>query len=375
VSSPNLEAQRRAQQTALLEAGTEIELGSPADAPLPVAALAAVRGDEPFVVESFHGGLTAIVHRLRLGGRDWALKLAHAESRVHNDDGRLAFVNELQRRADFMRLKALPGGRERFSAIADTTYASLHHAMLLSPWIEGGAVRTWDERTIGQAIAALLVCAEAGLFDWDPSPGNLIDDGTRLRLFDFGYLYPFDPLRHFNSAGRGDDAPQFHPIERFETRTFFAHLLELERRQGIEAALAAFRLEKGIALEACRAHRAGLASRHASAAVLARLDGLIERWQAALAGDLAALYVAEGWRSHALDLDDDLSGRSCTPVTLARADWLIQTLGHSHDILVAQGALARAERDRSAAELLAVYRDLRSAAERWQLPNTPKEPR
>lgn len=368
---PNLEERRHAEQSALLDAGTEIELGSAADAPLPVDALAAVRGDEPFVVETFHGGLTATVHRLRLGGRDWALKLARRASRVQNTDGRLAFVNEVQRRADFLRLKALPGGSERFAAIVDTTYASLRRGLMLSPWLDGAVVQRWDERTLAQVIDALLCCAEAGLFDWDPSPGNLVDDGHALRLFDFGYMYPFDPLRHFNSAGHGTDAPEFHPAERFETRTYFAHLLALESGPGHAAALAAFRLEKQIALEACRAHRAALAQRGATADVLARLDTLTRRWQAALAGDAGALYLAEGWRSHSMDLDDDLRGRSCTPTTLKRADWLIATLGSAHDALVAMDALHGAERGLGAAELTAIYRERRAQAERWQLANRP----
>lgn len=368
---PDLEERRHAEQSALLDAGTEIELGAAEDAPLPIEALAATRGDEPYVVETFHGGLTATVHRLRLRGRDWALKLARRESRVHNVDGRLAFVNEVQRRADFARLKAQPGGAERYAAIVDTTYASLRRGLILSPWLDGAAVRTWDERSLAQVIDVLLRCAEAGLFEWDPSPGNLVDDGNAVRLFDFGYLYPFDPLRQFNSAGHGIDAPQFHPAERFETRTYFAHLLALETGTGAEAALVAFRLEKRIALEAYRAHRAALARGGAQDRVLARLDLLMRRWQAALAGDLAPLYLAEGWRSHAMDLDDDLHGRSCTPTTLARADWLLATLERAHDALVAQDALLGADRGRSAAELAELYRERRAQAERWQVSNRP----
>ena len=368
---PNLEERRHAEQSALLDAGAEIEVGSAADAPLPIDALAAVRGDEPYVVESFHGGLTATVHRLRLSGRDWALKLARRESRVLNVDGRLAFVNELQRRADFLRLKAQPGGKERFAAITDTTYASLRRGLMISPWLEGGPVREWDERNLAQVIGALLACAEAGLFDWDPSPGNLVDDGRSLRLFDFGYLYPFDPRHHFNSAGTGLDAPQFHPAERFETRTYFAHLLALERDAGSVAALAAYRVEKSIALEAYRRHRAALARLGASAGVLARLDTLTGRWQAALAGALDGLYLAEGWRSHSLDLEDDLHGRSCTPTTLARADWLIDKVAHAHDALVAVDALQGADRACSAVELLARYRGRRAQAEAWLLPKRP----
>jgi hypothetical protein len=132
--------------------------------------------------------------------------------------------------------------------------------VLLSPWVEGEIVRRWDERRIGQVIGAAVACASAGLLEWDLSPGNILDDGRQVWLFDFGYMYRFDPLRHFNSAGHGTDAPQFHPVERFETRNLFGHLLELERDAGSAAALRLFRIEKEIAVDAYR--RLRMARRH-----------------------------------------------------------------------------------------------------------------
>ena len=66
-----------------------------------------------------------------------------------------------------------------------------------------------------QAVEAEL--ARWGWFDWDPSPGNLLDDGQQISVFDFGYMWPFDPLHEFNSNGLAD--PQFHVPERLETRT------------------------------------------------------------------------------------------------------------------------------------------------------------
>ncbi|MDT9071249.1 phosphotransferase, partial [Escherichia coli] len=85
---------------------------------------------------------------------------------------------------------------------------------------------------------------------------------------------------------------------------------------GSARALAAFRLEKAIALGRYRRWRAELAGRGASPAVLERLDRLIDSWRTALAGSAEALYLREAWRSHRLDLADDLDGQTCTPQTL-----------------------------------------------------------
>jgi predicted unusual protein kinase regulating ubiquinone biosynthesis (AarF/ABC1/UbiB family) len=41
--------------------------------------------------------------------------------------------------------------------------------------------------------------------EWDLCNGNLlVDREEHLWLFDFGYMYPFDPLREFNSNGLAD---------------------------------------------------------------------------------------------------------------------------------------------------------------------------
>ncbi|QTN25555.1 hypothetical protein HZ992_11610 [Rhizobacter sp. AJA081-3] len=195
-----------------------------------------MRGDEPWVREAFEGGLTARVFRIHAAGRDWTLKQARAQAGVHNVDGQTSFLNEIQRRADLSRLKAEQGGAQRFAAIVDTQYASLRRGILLSPWIEGTIATVWDERSLGQLFEQLVELYLAGLFEWDLCPGNILDDGRRVMLFDFGYMYRFDPLAQFNSAGDGTSEPMFHPVERFESRNFCAWLLAKEQSEGPAAA-------------------------------------------------------------------------------------------------------------------------------------------
>lgn len=364
---PTLEAQRQAAQLAFAAGDADLVVGDAAGLPWTIGTLATLHGDEPFVVQRFDGGLTARVFRLRdAEGRDWTLKQARPEARVRNVDGRTSFLNEVQRRADFDALKRRDGS-ERWRAIADTRFASYRAGVMLSPWIDGEPARGWDERQLGQVLAIACALWTEGFFEWDLCPGNVLDDGRALRLFDFGYCYRFDPLRHFSSAGRGDDVPLFHPAERFETRNFCAHLLALEQGAGFEAALAAFRVEKAIALDAYGRMRAAAAARGANAAVLDWIDGIAARWAQALRGDAAALYLAENWRSHVLDLDDDLRGRSCTPSTLARADWLLGALRDRFDELRALDAFFWADAGLDRDALLAQYAGRRREAERWQI--------
>lgn len=360
----NREQQRQAAQLAFVASGQDIEVGDAGACPLPVEQLMATTGEEDWVVQQLEGGLTAHVFRLRAGGRDWTLKKARERCLVQNVDGQTSFLNEVQRRADISRLQDNPATADRLRAAVRTVYASYRRGIILSPWIEGEPVADWDERRLLQMFGALEELVLAGLFEWDFCPGNVLDDG-HIRLFDFGYMYRFDPLLEFNSNGR--DTPLFHAAERFETRNFFAFLLRVEQEQGMDAALSALRLEKQIALESYQRLLAQLVARGVHPEVRAWLEAIIARWQQALRYDLSTLYLTEGWRSHRLDLMDDLHGHSCTPATLRRLDWLEQVARDHQRELRQQQALFWDDATLDAAQLLDMLQQSRQQALAWQV--------
>ena len=78
-------------------------------------------------------------------------------------------------------------------------------------------------------------------------------------------------------------------------------------------------------------------------------------------GDLEALYLKEAWRSHWLDLHDDLSGQTCTASTLARIGWLERTTRERH------GDLQRLLAVEPQRQLVEELRRARQLAERWQI--------
>ena len=296
---------RQAAQLAFAASGQELAMGSAENLPLPLDELLAIDANHPLVVESHRSGLTGFVYRLRTDTGDWNIKRARSSSLVKNPDGQTSFLNEVQRRCEFEAL-----GADCPLGIVRTRYASFQQRLIASDWIVGEVARRWDERTLTSLFDLLVDLHLRGFFEWDVSPGNLVDDGKRLWMFDFGYMYRFDPLVDLNSNGMA--APLFHLAERFETRTYFAALLAIEQGEGQDAALKAFVLEKRIAVSAYQRLIATLRERGASASVLNCLQAITSRWERALREDPAALYLAEGWRSHRLDLDDDLRGQTCT---------------------------------------------------------------
>lgn len=360
----NREQERHAAQLAFVATGKELTLGSLDDFPFSAQQLAATTGREDYVLQDLDGGLTAHVYRIHANGRQWTLKRAREKCLVQNVDGQTSFLNEVQRRIDVTALKNNPATADRMAAIVDTQYASFRHGIILSPWIAGAAITVWDERRLRELFDVIVELLLAGLFDWDFCAGNLLDDG-HIRLFDFGYMYRFDPLTEFNSNGRL--APMFHGAERFETRFYFAYLHQLEQTQGVAAALAAYRMEKEAALQAYQRYLLGLQGRGAHADVIAWLQAIIQQWEQALAGNLADLYLAEGWRSHRLDVDDDLRGQTCTPMTLERIEWLRSAVQNHFAKLTALGAFVGEDAELSATDLLAELAQALIKARGWQI--------
>jgi len=96
---------------------------------------------------------------------------------------------------------------------------------------------------------------------------------------------------------------------------------------------------------------------------------LVMRWQDALAGQSALedLYVVEGYRSHLLDVLDDLHGRSCTPMTLKRIDAVEAILRDQFALLQRRNGLFFGDEARNQQQLLAAMAERRRLAQRDQL--------
>jgi hypothetical protein len=358
------EAARHAALKAFLARGDQVTIGEVPAALPPPHELARVTPQSACVVEVHAGGLTAVVYRIRFAGCDYALKIRRPAALVKNFDGQTSFLNELLRREEMLQLQDA-GAWPAYCPVVPTLYASSAHGVLLMPWVEGKTVSEWDERRLAQAFAAAAGLVEAGFFEWDFSPGNLLDDGGRVWLFDFGYCYRFDPLRQLNTAGSGGDEPLFHAVERLETRNIFGWWLQVQKRQGIDAALRHFETAKHLAIACYASLSQRLEQAGALPHVIAALRGHMLRWQDALHSKdaLYALYLAEGWRSHTLDVQDDLSGRSCTVATLARIDWLLDTLDTGYDALRQANAFLWDDRGADRQALNRRYTGLRKQAE------------
>ncbi len=345
--------------------GNNIIVGAIKNCPLAPQVLQATNSDSPYVIQTFLGGLTAKIYHLHIDGQDYTLKKCRPQSGVDNHDGELAFLNEVQRRADFSRLKQ-SGHSAELCHIIDTLYADYRLGIILSPWIEGEPLHTLNPAIATQLLDTLFACEKHGLMEWDLCAGNLLLDNTdNLMLFDFGYMYPFDPLHEYNSDGLS--MPVFHAAERFETRFYFGWLLE--NHMSAQQQLGNYAMWKQAALTNYQQRRTWLAEHHAAAPLLQRIDTLIILWQNALTDSLQLqqLFILEAFRSHTLDIADDISGRSCTSLTLKRIDKLFEYLQHHFPLLHQQCEISQLTQHDTQAQLLARLQHQYQLAQQYQL--------
>ncbi|MDD2715018.1 MAG: hypothetical protein PHW04_03870 [Candidatus Wallbacteria bacterium] len=363
----NLETQRQQAQLDFLAGGAQIEVGNAANLPIPLDQLSATTADSPHVVKAFSSGLTAHVYKIKAGGQFWTLKCKRQESLVKNPDGQTSFLNEIQRRRDFFELKRSPANASLFTHIVETEYASLSDGVILSPWIEGEHLRHFDGRVYDQLFGTIVNLELSGFFEWDFCPGNILDDGKRLMLFDFGYMYRFEPREQFNSNGLA--TPLFHGIERFETRNFFDFLLRSQKSLDGSRLLEAYREEKKYALKHYEIKLDRLKSMEAAEPVLQWHHAIIQRWRLALecSNSLHRLYLLESFRSNVLDLLDDLHGKSCTSQTLMRADLVVNMLKEHFTLLAEEDGLFFGDEKKTQTELVKKYLCLREKAAEYQL--------
>lgn len=363
----NQEELRRQAQLDFVGSGQELSVGEQTALPLPLEELQASSADSAHVLQSFASGLTAEVFHIVAQEKEWTLKLARPESLVKNVDGQTSFLNEVQRRKDFEQLKKGKAPESFSKHIVDTHYASFKQGIILSPWLPGQPLNHFNERVLTQLFDVLIQLELHGFCEWDFCPGNIVDDGNNVALFDFGYCYRFDPLKDFNSNGIRD--PLFHSIERLETRNFFAHLLQLEQTWSEQEILSLYELEKRLALQAYQFKLSKLKLLGASQTVLAWQQSIIDEWQQALSSPacLGDLFIKEAYRSHLIDLYDDLHGQSCTPMTIKRLDRIEVILKQHYDLLKSNDGLFFGDEELSQAQLLKNLAKHRENALKFQL--------
>lgn len=321
----------------------------------------------PNVQDVCSQGLTAVVYKTEFEGQTYAIKRRRTQSLVKNVDGEVAFLNEIERRADFEKIKRDPALADKFSGVIDTVFASYLNGLIISPWLRGATVQDFNERKVRQVVRTLVECELQGIMEWDVSPGNIFDDGNQTTLFDFGYCYRFDPRQHFNSEGV--QAPIFHAVERLETRSLVAQLLRIEATTGQSAALHFFRLMKILSIEAYEYKLRNLEAMRANIEVLAWKRDILRRWSRALQTSiqLSDLYCAEVFRSLVLDLDDDLHGKSCTPQTIQFGERILSMLVKDYSLLRQLEVLPPWLSQYSQSELISLFTDKLTTARSYQV--------
>ena len=358
---------RHKYQLDFIKRKEEIQIGNIQDLPLEIDQLLNTTENSSFVEETFNSGLTAYIYKIKGKDRYWTLKKRRENILVKNVDGQTSFLNEVQRRYDFDKLKKDSQKASFFKVIVDTIYASLNKGIILSPWIEGQHIRTYNEPVLESIFDTIYHLDIEGFFEWDLCAGNILEKDNKIVLYDFGYMYRFNPLIEFNSEGR--TMPIFHGAERFETRSYFQYLMDIETDFSMTKVLRELRMEKELALKYYIKKLKWLENNKADRDIIDWIRNIISQWEKALSSttDLEALYVIESFRSYVLDLLDDVGGKSCQPHTIIKAEKILYSLKHNFSLLKEKKSFFFGDEKMTQEQLIEQYSHKKILAEKWQI--------
>ncbi|MGM0640352.1 MAG: hypothetical protein ACQESN_02865 [Thermotogota bacterium] len=359
---------RQEKKLYFLKTGKNIEVGNIHNLPISLEEIKNIDKNSKYIREIHKDGLTAEVFKIEIEGEFYNLKKKRKEILVKNVDGQTSFLNEVQRRRDFEKLRIENEVLDK--GIIKTIYANLNDGFILSEWIEGNSIKEYN-RDIFKKLFKLLVNIELnGIMEWDVCSGNiLMDKKSEIKLFDFGYTYLFNPLKEFNSEGKSE--PLFHSVERFETRTFMQYLLDKEMETNSEKTLELYKVEKEEAIDAYNYKIRWLRDNSADLDVIDYFENLVKKWKKGIQNkdSLNNLYDLERFRSYILDVNDDISGKSCTKKTLQKSDIILDIIETKHSFLEKHNGYLWDDKKLYKEDLLNKYNVIRNKVIEYQLKN------
>lgn len=342
---------RRQKQVAFLESDQNIIIGSLVDFPLRIEDVLAMTEDSPFVVQKIESGLTSLNYNIQVQGNKYNIKVKRQKILVSNLDGQTSFLNEIQRRYELEEIRKTNPMLDK--GIVKTIYANLHEGIIISNFIDGVHPENYEERDLENFFNVLFHLDTNGFFEWDLCKGNIMKEGSQFILFDFGYMYRFNPLKEFNSEGL--NAPNFHPIERFETRHYLHVLRDLEE----SVSKGKYRVLKRLTKDYFNRKVEFLLDHNADEVVIKHYQSLIQHLGNILMDNraLEVHYISDMYRATALDIEDDISGKSCTKYTLEKVAYMKKLIQNEYTLLSSNNVFLHEDR-LSQSDLLNRYQDL-----------------
>lgn len=177
-------------------------------------------------------------------------------------------------------------------------------------------------------------------------------------------MYPYNPLVHYNSDGKCN--PVFHLAERLETRSLNQYLIDLESVDTTKA-LNVFKTEKQEAINIYVEKLKWLELLKADNEIITWQRKFIDDWEYGLMSNekLKDLYDLEMVRSLNLDIQDDISGKSCTTNTIKKADKLLEIINLNFDIVKQSDLIQSPGKNITQGEMLKRHYQIKKTIEKY----------
>lgn len=350
---------RRNKQKAFLKSKQNIIIGTLNHFPLKLDQLVNIENEKIFY-QKIESGLTSFIYNIELDNHKYNLKIKRDKILVDNPDGETSFLNEVQRRFEFEDIRKTNKIIDR--GIVKTVYANLNQGVILSEYIEGIHLTNYTKYDLTSLFDLLFELDINGFFEWDLCSGNILKENDRIVLFDFGYMYKFNPLQHFNSEGLKE--PDFHPIERFETR----HFLHVLRDMNETDSMRQYRLLKSLTKDYFIKKVRWLIINNADFEVINMYNEKITQIANIIENKdlMKQSFISDMYRATVMDIMDDISGKTCTIHTINKLEFVKTIIEHNYETLKETESLLN-EEGLSKEDLIVKYNEISKLVLQYQI--------
>jgi hypothetical protein len=305
-------------------------------------------------------GLTSKNFNIEVQGIKYNIKLQRRPILVQNEDGQTSFLNEIQRREELEVLRKSNPIIDQ--GIVKTIYANLRDGIIISEFISLDHGDPYTQENLLELRQLLFELDINGFFEWDLTASNILMRQGHVTLFDFGYMYKYSPLLEYNNEGTKH--PNFHPLERFETRYYMHYISTLNHKDS----QVAHRFYKRLMMEYFTDKAKWIKKQKGNPKIIQTYRKMAHNLSKHLKDPklYQILYVGDMYSMLALEIRDDLSGKCCSSKTLDNVAKMKTLIQNKYSLLHASKRLLE-EDNLTKEDLLLHYIDIEQKVEESML--------
>lgn len=256
----------------------------------------------PGIDEVHQEGCTSIVYRYNYESHSYAIKVKRKDIPQFPKDLYYSFDIEMAFRFVSQIFE--------INGICKTLYTNNSPKVMISDWISGCYIKNMnaiDVTAVAHAFELMLDLQKMGFFIFDLNMSNIKYKDGMPYLYDFGYVYPFNPRIECNpyTINRVPDM-YFDNLERYKTTHIMRYISNIERTNGSLVAIQQYELFADIFLQYQQKWLLYLKERDAAAWLCDRAELNIMWYSSERETATTERYILDKFLSYILTLEEGI---------------------------------------------------------------------